>query len=119
MFNNRPDQVAIVVRKLALKNSRNALETHTCVDGRTWKRRQRSVIGTIELHEDQVPDLDKAPAGIRRKLFVLAAFLGGFRTEVVVDLRTRAAGACFAHLPEVVLLVQAKNPGLRNTGNFL
>ena len=32
----------------------------------------------VVLHEDEVPDLDEAAAGVVGKLFVLAAGLGGF-----------------------------------------
>ena len=63
----------------------------------------------VELHEHQVPDLDEAAAAVERELLVLAAGLGGLGTQVVVDLRAGAAGAGLAHLPEVVLLVEAED----------
>ena len=43
----------------------------------------------------------------------------GLGTKVVMDFRARAARAGLAHLPEVVLFVQAEDAALRNAGDFL
>ena len=53
------------------------------------------------------------------KLFMLAAGLGCFRAEIVMDLRARTAGAGLAHLPEVILLVETENAVLRNARDLL
>ena len=63
----------------------------------------------IELHEDQVPDLDETPAAIERELFVFTAGFSCFWTEIVMDFRTGTAGAGIAHLPEVVFLIEAED----------
>ena len=73
----------------------------------------------VELHEDEVPDFDETPAAIERELFVLAAGLGGFGAEIVVDLGAGAAGAGVAHLPEVVFLVEAEDAVFGDAGDLL
>ena len=73
----------------------------------------------VELHEDQVPDLDEAPAAIEGELFVLAAGLGGFGSQIVMDLRARSARTGLAHLPEIVLFVEAEDAVLGHAGDFL
>ena len=47
------------------------------------------------------------------------AEFGGFRPEVVVDLRAVTARTRLAHLPEVVLLVEAEDAVLRYPGDLL
>ena len=59
------------------------------------------------------------PPRIVGKLLVLAARLGGFRTQIVVDFRARPAGAGVAHLPEIVLLVEAEDAALGHAGHLL
>ena len=113
------DQIRIVIRKLALQDGGDAFESHAGIDGRTRQRRHRARRIAIELHEDQVPDFDEAPAAIERKLFVFAAGFGGFGTEIVIDLRAGAAGAGIAHLPEIVFLIEAENAVFRDARDFL
>ena len=50
---------------------------------------------------------------------MLAAGLGGFDAEIVVDLGAGAAGAGFAHLPEVVLFVEAEDAAFGDAGDLL
>ena len=103
----RLENVRIVVRFLALKDHAQALEAHAGVDVARRKLLERSVGLAVELHEDQVPDLDHLrvagidhlPARLGRDLRLVA--------QVEVDLRAGAAGARLAHLPEVVVLVAA------------
>ena len=83
------------------------------------QRRELAARVAIELHEDQVPDLDEAAAGVVGELLVLAARLGGFHAQIVVDLRARTARAGVAHLPEIVLLVEAEDAALGNAGHLL
>ena len=61
----------------------------------------------------------KRPPASLGELLVLAARLGGFGAEIVVDLRARAARAGLAHLPEIVLLVEAEDAALGHAGDFL
>jgi hypothetical protein len=73
----------------------------------------------VVLHEDQVPDFDETAAGVAGKDFVLMARLGRAGTHVVVNFGARAAGAGVAHLPEIVLLVQAEDAFLRHARDLL
>ena len=73
-----------------------------------------SVLIAIELHEDEIPDLH-IPAAIAWKCAVPVAELACVRTYVIVDFRTRSAWTGFAHLPEVILLIQTDNAVSRHT----
>ena len=68
----------------------------------------------VELHEDEVPDFDKPLAGVVRE-----GARAGFGAEVVMDFRVGAAGAGFAHLPEVVVLIQAEDAVLGDACDLL
>ena len=70
---------------------------------------------TVELHEDQVPDFDVAGIVVAEG-HVDAGGLGGFDAHVVENFGTRAAGAGFAHLPEIVLEPVLEDAILRNAG---
>ena len=113
------DEVGLVIGELALQHGGDALESHAGIDGGARERRQLAGDVAIVLHEDEIPDLDEAAAGVVRKLFVLAAGFRGFDAKVVVDLGARTAGAGLAHLPEVILLVQAEDAALRNARHLL
>ena len=71
------DEIGFVVGKMALEHSGKAFETHAGIDGRLGQRREFAIGRAIELHENEIPNFDKAAAAIERKLFVLAAFFGG------------------------------------------
>src|SRR5262245_20971028 len=60
---------------------------------------------SVELHEDQIPDLDVA-AAFAREGTVRMTQLAGFKSKVVMDLRARSARSRLAHLPEVVFFVE-------------
>ena len=109
-----PDQICVVVRKLALHHRGDALQTHSRVDRRARQRGQDAIGRTLILHEDQVPDLDKAAAAVVRKMLSLASRFGGFGSEIVVDLRAGSARPRVAHLPEIVRFIQAKDTVFRN-----
>src|SRR5690349_10468491 len=57
-------QIRVVVRKMALQNRGDTFETHAGVYG--WSRQwsQRSIYRAIELHKDEIPDLDISSATI-------------------------------------------------------
>ena len=55
----------------------------------------------VELHEDQVPDLDVARLVLTKRL-VDARSLRGLDAHVVEDFRTRPARAGVAHLPKII-----------------
>ncbi len=67
---------------------------------------------TVELHEDEVPDLQPAIAlagGAEAPAARGHLGAGDVIALVEVDLRARAAGPGVAHRPEVVLLAQAQD----------
>lgn len=93
------EQVDLVVGMHVLQHRRDALQAHAGVHAGLGQAFHVAGGVALELHEHQVPDLDVA----------IAVFLGrarraapDFRTMVVEDFRTRAAGAGVRHLPEVV-----------------
>src|SRR5207248_1919648 len=59
-----PQQIRVVVRKMALQNSRNTFEAHAGVDRWSRQRCERSIYRAIELHKDEIPDLDISSATI-------------------------------------------------------
>ena len=74
----------------------------------------------VELHEDQVPDLDEAAAAHRSgNCSCSRPGSAASDAEVVVDLRARTARTGLAHLPEVVLLVEAEDAALGHAGHLL
>ncbi len=85
-----------------LDEHRAALEPHPRVDVLLRQRRHAAVRGEVELHEDEVPELDVAIAAlaVRPAVGLAAAVLGA---PVVVELGARAAGAGLARrAPEVL-----------------
>ncbi len=113
------DEIGVVVRDFALQDRGDALESHAGIDGRTRQRRHGAGRIAIELHEDEIPDFGEAAAAIEGEFFVLAAGLGGFGSEIVEDLGAGAAGTGVAHLPEVVLFIEAENADFGDAGDFL
>ena len=102
------------------------LEPCTGIHRRPWQRKQGTVLLSVELHEDKVPDFQEAacfgtlnecvqrkifqaqigpfPRGIGRKRPVV-----GDLREIHIDLCAWAAGSGIRHLPEVVSCAQAVN----------
>ena len=101
------EDIGVVVRVLALQHTHEALEAHTGIDHVHRELLERTICLTVELHEHEVPDLDYLWIILIHQVAATDtrgfALLGG--TAVHVDLRTRAAGTCIAHLPEVVVLI--------------
>ena len=99
------EHVGVVVGVLALQGAHEALEAHTGVDDIHAQGHQRAVGLALELHEHDVPDLDDLRVVLVHQLAAghLGFLLGG--TAVEMDLGAGTAGACVAHLPEVVVLV--------------
>ncbi len=81
------ENVGIVVGLLALENHAETLETHARVDVARRQLLQRPVGLAVELHEDEVPDLDDLRMAL---VDHLAAGYGGdfgLVAQVEVDLR--------------------------------
>ena len=78
--------------------------------------RMRSSGGLLELHEDQVPDLDEPVAILVRRTGRAARDVVAM---IVEDLRARAAGAGIAHRPEIVGGGDADDPVVAKPGDPL
>ena len=86
-----------------LQNGRDTLKTHTGIYGRFWQRLHGAVGLTVELHEDDVPDLNVAIAIFFRASRRAAPDVV---TMIVEDLGARTARAGVTHLPEVIRRVR-------------
>ncbi len=107
------EQVGVVVGALALGHRGHALQPGAGVDGGLGQRGELPVGAPLELHEDQVPDLQPAVAVAGHALARPAGPLLGAGDVVpleVVDLGAGAAGAGVAHGPEVVLGAELVDP---------
>ncbi len=94
-----PHRVGLVVVVRALQHRRDALEPHAGVDRGPRQLDAPAGLELLELHEDEVPDLDEPVAVLVRAAGRAAGDVGAV---VVEDLRARAARAGIAHLPEIV-----------------
>src|SRR3546814_6657947 len=83
----------------SLKHGGVALEAHAGVDRRPRQVAPRLLVDLLELHEDEVPDLDEAVAVLVRAARRTASDVGAV---IVEDLRAGPAGAGVTHSPEVV-----------------
>ena len=93
------EQVGVVVRHLVLHDRGDALEPHPGVDRGLGQPDELPLRVPVELHEDEVPDFDKAVAVLVRTAGRPA---GDRRAVVVEDFGARAARAGVAHRPEIV-----------------
>ena len=69
----------------------------------------------IELHEDEIPNLD-IPAAITRKCAICVTELACIRTEVVMNFRAWSTGSGLPHLPKVVRLTEPDDPVASDAG---
>ena len=105
-LDDRHEQVGVEHRVDALEDRQVPLEAGAGVDVLPRQVGEGAGGVAVELHEDEVPDLDEA---------VAAAVLGATLVPVGLalveeDLRVGAAGAGVAHGPEVVLVAHALDP---------
>ena len=91
-------EVRVVVASLPLQDPDDPFKAHARIDMTRGQGNKFTPILTIELDEDQVPDLDDI-----RVVHVDEVSTGCIRCAVVVNLRAGSARTCRAHLPEVVL----------------
>ncbi len=95
----RAQQVDVVVVVLALHHCGDALEAHAGVDGGARQVDALLLRHLLELHEDQIPDLDEP---IALGIGAAGRTAGDLGPVVVEDLRAWPAGASVAHRPEIV-----------------
>src|SRR3546814_5423678 len=95
-FDDGAQQVGVVVVVLTLQHGGEALEAHAGVDRRPRQVAPRLLVDLLELHEDEVPDLDEAVAVLVRAARRTASDVGAV---IVEDLRAGPAGAGVTHSP--------------------
>ena len=117
-FDDREEEVRVVVRSHALKQRRDPLESGARVDRGRGERRVRAVRRAVELHEHEVPELDDLVRLARRLELRVGDAVVALRPQVVVQFRAGAARTRVAHLPEVVLVPHAPDARLRDRGAF-
>ena len=83
--------IGLVDARCVLQQHRDALEAAARVDVLGRQGRQGAVVAAVELHEDEVPELEEAVAVAAGLAVGSAAAV--LRTAVVVELRARAARA--------------------------
>ena len=98
------EEVGVVVGRRALHDRREPLQPQPGVHRRGGQGGEAALPVPVELHEDQVPDLQEP---------VVA---GEVRALVVVDLRAGAAGAGVPHRPEVLGGRERGDPVLGDEG---
>ena len=111
--NDGLEHVGVVVRRLALHHTHQALEAHAGIDDFVGQSLERTVGLAVVLHEDEVPNLDNEGVVFVHQLCTGHGGFLGIGAVVDVDFRARAAGTCVAHLPEVVVLVAVDDVVLR------
>ena len=109
-------EVGVVVRRLALQDRGDALEPHARVDGRARQQVALARRLLLELHEDEVPELEEPVAILLRAARRPAVYAFSL---VVEDLRTGAARARVPHGPEIVRGGDADDAVVREAGDLL
>ena len=101
-LDQRAEQVDVIVRVNVLQHRSNTLQTHTGIYRRLRQRFHRAIGLAVELHEDDVPDLNVAVA-----VFFRASRRAPPNVVAVIveDFGARAARTSVTHLPEVVRCV--------------
>ena len=96
----RSEEVGLVDRRRVLQHHRPALESGPGIDVLLGQGRLAAVLEALELHEDQVPDLEPAILVVRGAL----VGCGGVGVHVVMQLGAGAAGAILPGVPVVPLV---------------
>ena len=117
------EQVGVEVGGHVLHHRRDALEAGARIDRRLRERVTLAVGLLVELHEDEIPDLEELPLLAQRDELVHA---GGtlppspvpLPPNVDQNLGARSARPRVPHLPEVVLVAQAKDAAVRDAGDL-
>ena len=112
------EEIGVKIVAGLLQHRRDPLQPGTGIDRGLGQRRERPVGGPVELHEDEVPDLEELARPRRSSsnsawdMSVRRSVGPSVRLEVDVDLRARAARPGVAHLPEIVLVAEAVDPAV-------
>ena len=99
----------------SLQNGGNALEPHAGVYRRTRQIYSFPTQKLLVLHEDEIPDLNKAISlGVGRA----RGAAGNVRSVIVEDFRTGTAGSGLTHGPEVVVSGNAQDLAVGKSRNL-
>ena len=98
-FDKCLEQISIVIVMAALKQRANALKSHARINRLHVEIAHRAVLKLLVLHENNVPDLDKAVAVLFRAARRAAP---NMLTVVIKNLGARPAWPRWTHLPIVV-----------------
>ena len=105
LLDERLEYIGIVVGMLTLQGAHQTLETHSCINDIHSQGNKRSVGLALELHEDDVPDLNDLRVVLIDEVTTGdLSFLFG-RPAVEVNLGAGTARTRLAHFPEVIVLV--------------
>ena len=113
-------EIGVIVGVNPLHDRSQPLQTQPGVDARRRQGRSLSAGVAVELHEDQIPELQKLSAragGLELQGVGRAGAVGG-GAQIVVQLGAGTAGASVGHLPEVVAVAQGVNPLRRDPGDL-
>ncbi len=110
--NQRRKQIRVVIRDHSLQHRGHSLQAHARIDRWLGQRIQLPAGVAVELHEDEIPQLDIASA-VAAEFAVGVALIGRDHTHVVMNLAARTAGAGVAHLPEIVFQTELEDAVFR------
>ena len=99
-LDQRAHQVGVIVVVLALQQRADPFQPHAGVDRGVGQRFHAAILELLELHEDEVPDLDEPIPVLVGRTGRAAPDRGAV---VIEDFGAGAAGAGRAHLPEIVI----------------
>ena len=100
--------IGIVVARLALGHGCYTLKPHTGIDAGFRQTGKGAALIPVELHKDQIPNLEKTVAvAVDPAIRSAAADLWSL---INMDLRARPARPGIPHGPKIVLLAQTDNP---------
>ena len=114
-IDQRSHEIGLPHRLHALEKAEDPLEAGARVDRRLRQRCSSAIFRLVELHEHEVPELEKSSLSGRIER---TAFGSVLRAAVDVDLAARTTRAGRTHLPEVVLVAQPLDARLGHLGEI-
>src|SRR5205823_14825324 len=128
-------EIVVEIVRFALHESGDAFQPSTSINRRFRQRHKRAIGLLVELHEDQIPELEESSRlGTLDKCVLREFFTADFRpltlrparelkvfgdvSEVDEDFAAGTARTGVCHLPEVVVRAETINPGVGQTRNL-
>src|SRR6476659_1488912 len=115
-LDQRPKRVRVVIIVDALEHGGDALEAHSRVDALARQFRDDLAGRLLELHKNEVPDLDEAVSILVR---ASRRTSGKVIAVIVEDFRAGSAGAVVAHCPEIVFGWNSNDPAFGKSRHLL